>query len=136
GGHPRLVHADADAVAGHARLRHLEQRAPDPVAVVDADFVIRQAFDGEVLAELPESEVAPAQLPLPVAVAIDLVDEDGPMLTAVADEVALSIAIQIEPPRHSPPHDGALPHRRMDRLSLPSDIVRKTDVNRQEPRDH
>ncbi|MNC95173.1 hypothetical protein D3C83_122260 [compost metagenome] len=58
------------------------------------------------------------------------------MLATVADEVALSIAVQIEPPRHARSRDGALPHRRMDRLSLPGDIGRKTDVDRQEPRDN
>ena len=56
GRHPGLVHPDADAVARHTRLRHLEQRAPDSVAVPDAHLVIGQAVDGEVLAELAESK--------------------------------------------------------------------------------
>ena len=54
--HLRLVHANSDAVAGDPRLSHLEQRSPDPVAVADADLVVRQPLDREVLAELPVGE--------------------------------------------------------------------------------
>ena len=52
--HRRLVHPDADAVARHARLGDLEQRPADAVAVADADLVVGEALDGEVLAELAE----------------------------------------------------------------------------------
>ncbi len=48
----RVVHPDADPVAGDSRLGHLEQRLPDPVPVADAHPVIAQAVDGEVLPEL------------------------------------------------------------------------------------
>ena len=54
--HGGLVHADADAVTGDARLGDLEQRVADPVAVADADLVVGQALDGEVLAELAGGE--------------------------------------------------------------------------------
>ena len=131
GRHPGLVHSDADAVTGHTRLRHLEQRAPDPVAVADANLIIGHTFNGEVLAKLSEAEVIPAKFPLPVMIAIDLVDKDGPMFAAVADQVALSVAVEIERPRHAPARNGALPHRRVNRLSMPRDILWKTDVNRQ-----
>jgi len=59
-----------------------------------------------------------------------LVDKDGAML-AVADQVALSVTVEIEPPRHAPARNGALPDRGMDRLPAPRDIVWKADVNRQ-----
>src|SRR5262245_52661315 len=65
GRHARLVHPDADAIAGHARLRHFEQGAADPIAVANADGIVRQPFDGEVFPELAVGEVAPAQLLLP-----------------------------------------------------------------------
>ena len=55
--HPRLVHANADAIAGDPGLRDLEQGAADPVAIADIDAVVRQAFDGEVLAELSVDKV-------------------------------------------------------------------------------
>jgi hypothetical protein len=33
GGHTRLVHSNANPVAGHAGLRHFEQRAANPITV-------------------------------------------------------------------------------------------------------
>src|SRR5215471_18924233 len=50
--HPGFVHPNADAVAGHARLSDLEQCAADLITVADANGIVRQAFDREVLAEL------------------------------------------------------------------------------------
>ena len=58
--HARLVHANADAIAGDPRLRDLEQRAADPIAVADIDAIVRQAFDREVLAELSVDKVGPS----------------------------------------------------------------------------
>jgi hypothetical protein len=58
-GHPGLVHADADPVAGDARLRHLEERSADAMLVANTHLVVGQAIDREVLAELPKSEAAP-----------------------------------------------------------------------------
>ena len=39
----RVVHPDADPVAGDPRLGHLEHRLADPVPVADAHLVIGQA---------------------------------------------------------------------------------------------
>ena len=41
-GNPRIVHADPDAIAGDARLRYLEARAADLVAIADAHLVVGQ----------------------------------------------------------------------------------------------
>ena len=68
--HLRLVHPDAEPVAGDARLRHFEQRASNPVMVANAHLRIGQAVDGEILAELPVNEVSSAKLSLPIAVGI------------------------------------------------------------------
>ena len=38
--HARLIHADADAVAGHARLRHFEDRSTNPVLITYADLIV------------------------------------------------------------------------------------------------
>src|SRR3954464_5554865 len=95
--HPRLVHANANAIAGNARLRYLEQGAADLITVADANGIVGQSFDREVLAELSVDEVGPLQLLLPVAIRFDLVDEGGPLLAAVAAEVALTVAVQIQP---------------------------------------
>ena len=62
--HLRLVHSDAEPVAGDARLRHLEQRASNPVMVADAHLCVGQAVDREVLAELTVNEVSCGQAEL------------------------------------------------------------------------
>src|SRR5258707_398730 len=50
--HPGLIHPNADAIAGNARLCDLEQRAADLITVADAHGFVGQSFDREVLAEL------------------------------------------------------------------------------------
>src|SRR5215813_9520276 len=67
-----LVHADADAIAGNARLSDLEHRGADLETVADADAIVGQSFDGEVLAELSIDEVGPLQLLLPITIRVDL----------------------------------------------------------------
>src|SRR5260370_36161486 len=66
GRHPGLVHPNADAITGNARLRDLEQRAAYLITVSDADGIVGQPSDGEVLAQLSEDELAPPQLLIPV----------------------------------------------------------------------
>ena len=48
-----------------------------------------------------------AQLALPVAVGLGLVDVHGAVLAAVADEVGLPVAVDVEPPDRDPPGTGA-----------------------------
>ena len=90
-------------VAGDARLRHFEQGAADPVAVADAHLLVRQAVDGEILPELPIGEVVSTELALPIAIGVDLIDEDGPVLAAVPGQVSLPVAVDVEPPHHARP---------------------------------
>src|SRR3954447_11696283 len=59
-GHPRLIHADADPIARHARLRHLKFSITDPIAIADADLAVRKSFDREVFPELSEWEIVAA----------------------------------------------------------------------------
>src|SRR5262245_42530594 len=66
--HPGLVHPNADAIAGNARLSDLEQSAADLIAGTDANSVVGQSFDREILAELSVDEVGPLQLLLPIAI--------------------------------------------------------------------
>src|SRR5579863_4512230 len=109
GWHTRLVHADADAVAGHAWLRYLKFSTTDAVAIADADLVIGKPLDGEVFSELAESKIVAAQKALPVMVGINLVDEYGAVLPAMTFEIGLGIAIDIESAHHSPPRDWRFP---------------------------
>src|SRR5215467_14197088 len=91
--HPGLVHPNADAIAGDARLRDLEQRAADLITVADAHGIIGQSFDREVLAELSVDEIGPLQLLLPKVIRFDLVDEDGALLTPVPGQVTLTVSV-------------------------------------------
>ena len=134
--HGRLGHPDADAVARHARLGDLEQRLADPVAIADADLVVGEALDGEVLAELPVGEVASSQFALPVAVGLDLVDEHGAVLATVRKPVGLVVAVDVDPPHHARPSDRLLPDRGADGLALPLDLAGATDVDGQKPAAH
>jgi hypothetical protein len=132
--HARLVHPNADAIAGDARLRHLEQGAADPIAIADAHRSVWQSFDGEVLAELAVDEVAPFQLLFPVAVGIDLVDVDRAVHAAVAGQVALPIALDIQPVDAAAARHRILPDRGMHRATLPRDVARESDVYREQSR--
>ena len=96
-----------DPVARDAWLGDLEHGVADPVAVADADLVVGEALDGEVLAELPVHEVVAAELALPVAVGVELVDEDGALLAAVAGEIALAVAVDVQPAHPARPADRA-----------------------------
>ena len=128
----RVVHPDPDAVAGDARLGDLEDRGADPVAVADADLVVAQSLDREVLAELAVDEVASSELALPVPVGVDLVDEDRALLAAVPGQIALTVAVDVEPAHPARAGDGVLEDAREDGLPLPGHVLRHADVDRQQ----
>src|SRR5262249_19322063 len=133
GRHPGLIHADADTVAGHARLGDFKQRPADPIAVADADLAVGQAFHSEVLSELPEGEVTSLQLTLPVAIRIHLVDEDGALFSTVTVQITLRVTIDVEPPNQAPSLHGLFPHGRVHYLPAPCDLPGTTHVDRQQP---
>jgi hypothetical protein len=60
--HSRLVHPNADAIAGNARPNSLENRAADLITLADAHDIVGQSFNREVLTELPGDKVRPLQL--------------------------------------------------------------------------
>src|SRR5262249_22579739 len=124
GGHARLVHADANPVAGHARLRHFEQRAANPITVTDADLIVRQSLHREVLAELSKHEVLASELPFPITIGIDLIDENGPVLATVTMQISLAVAVDVQPPDLTATADRVLPHGRVHALAVPLDVAR------------
>ena len=128
--HPGLVHPNADAIAGNARLSDLEQRAADLITVADAHGIVGQSFDREVLAELSVDEVGPLQLLLPIAIRFDLVDEDGALLTPVPGQVALTVSVQIQPADPTAATHRILPDPGVHSAPLPLDVARKSDVHR------
>src|SRR5436190_183685 len=132
GGDARVVHSDADAVAGDARLGDLEDGGADPVAVADADLVVAQPLDGEVLAELPVDEVASVEFALPVAIRVDLVDEHRALLAAMPGEVALTVAVDVELAHPARSAHRVLEHAGEDGLPLPGHVLRQADVDGQQ----
>src|SRR6185437_783132 len=108
--HPRLIHPNADAIAGHARLSNLEQRAADLETVADANGIVGQSLDREVLAELSVDEVRPLQLFLPEAIGFDLVDEDSTLLAPMAGQVALTVPVEVQAPDATAASDRILPN--------------------------
>src|SRR6185295_4535643 len=128
--HPRLVHPNANAITGDAGLSDLEQCTADLVTVADANGIVGQAFDREVLAELSVDEVGPLQLLLPVAIRFDLVDEGGSLRAAVAAEVALTVTVQIQPAAPTAATHRIFPDPGVYSAPLPLDVARKSDIHR------
>src|SRR5204862_7716429 len=108
--HPRLVHPNANAIAGNAGLSDLEHCAADLITVADANGIVGQSFDREVLAELSVNEVGPPQLLLPVTIRFDLVGEDGALLAPVPGQVALTVSVQIQSSNAAAASHGVLPY--------------------------
>ncbi len=131
-GNPRIVHADPDAIAGDARLRHLEDRAADLVAIADAHLVVAESFHGEVLAELSVHEVVSSQLAFPVPIRVDLVDEHRTLLAAVPRQIALTIAVNVEPADPAGTGHRVLEDPGEDGPPLPGHVLRQADVDRQQ----
>src|SRR5262245_528324 len=125
----RLVHPETDAVTGDARLSDFEDGGADLVSVADADLVVAQSVDGEVLAELPVDEVVSFELACPVAVGVQLVDEDGALLAAVPRMIALPVAFDVEPAHSTRAVDRIFEDAGVDRLSLPRHVSRHPDVD-------
>src|SRR3954451_22300527 len=132
GGHPRLVHPNADAIAGHARLRDLEQRTADLIAVPDEHRIVWQSVDGEVLAELSVNEVVSFQSLLPIAIRLELVDKDGALLTAVPRDVALAVSGYIQAADTAAATHRILPDPGVHDAAVPLDVPGQSNVHRDE----
>jgi hypothetical protein len=128
GRHTRLIHADAHAVARHARLRYFKYGTTDTVSIADAHLVIRESLDGEVFSELTESKITAAEKALPVMVRVRLVDKYGAVFPSVTGEIGLRITIDIELAHHSPSRNRRFPDCGSDRFAVPCHVAWKTDI--------
>ena len=104
----------------------------DPVAIADADLVIGEPLDGEVLAELSVDEVVSSELAFPVPIRVDLVDEHRALLAAVPRAIALTVALDVELADSAPTLDWILEDAGEDGLPLPRHVLRHADVDRQQ----
>src|SRR5271165_977430 len=93
--HARLIHTDTDPVASDARLRHFEECVANAIPVTNTNLVVREAIDGEVLAELAVRKVFAPKLVFQVSIGACLIHEDRTMLTAVSREISLDTAVSI-----------------------------------------
>ena len=57
----------------------------------------------------------------------------GAVLAAVAAEVALPIAVDIEAPHHARTGDGLFPDPGVDGVAPPGDVTRQADIDRKQP---
>ena len=129
GGQFRLAEPQAHPVAGDAGLGDLELGLADAVPVPDADLVVGQAVNGEVLPEMAVVKVVAPEMPRPVPVGVGLVDQDGPLLAAVPGEVALAVAVDVQPADHRRAVHRMLPDSGVHRPPLPGHVLRQADVH-------
>jgi hypothetical protein len=101
-----------------------------PVAIANAHLLVRQASDREILTELPVGEIAPAELALPVMIGADLIDKYSAVFAAMPSQVALPVAIDIEPPDHAGALDRVFPYAGVDCPALPGHILRHAHIYR------
>jgi len=127
-GHSRFVHANAQAIAGYARLCYLEYRIPNAISITDADLVIGKSFNGEILSELSETKIITNEKALPVMVGVYLVNKHRALLATMTGEIGLRVAIDIQLAHHPSSLDRKLPNRRSHSLAVPCDVAWKTDI--------
>src|SRR4051812_7073749 len=99
-GHLRLVETQADPKARDTWLGDLELRATNAVSVTDADILVGKPADGEVLPEIPRSQVVAVEKFGPEVIRLGLVDQHCALFTTVAAEVTLAITVEVEPASH------------------------------------
>ena len=134
--HLGLAEPHAHPEARHPRLGYLELRLADAVAVADADLVVAEAGDGEVLAEHPRHQIVTVEVAPPMVVGLGLVDHHGPLFAAVAAEVALTVSVDVQPADHHRFGHRVLVDAGVDGLAAPRHVGGHADVHRHQRRRH
>ena len=129
GWHARFVHANADAVACYAGLRHFKCRITDAVAIANADLVIRKSLNGEVFAELAKNEVFTSEKAPPLMIRIRLINKNGALLTTMTGEIGLGVANKIELAHHLSSLNGTFPDCGTDSLTVPCHVAWETGID-------
>jgi hypothetical protein len=65
---------------------------------------------------------------------VELVHVDRSLLAPMASEIALPVAVDVQPPHAAGPVDGLLPDAGVDGPPLPLDVTGQADVDRHERR--
>jgi hypothetical protein len=66
GRHLGIVHPNPGAIAGNARPRHFKDRGADLVSVPNANLIVGEAFNSEILSKLSVLKVISTEFPLPM----------------------------------------------------------------------
>ena len=127
-GHFRFAEAHTDPETRDPRLGDLEFGLADAVPVANADLSIAEPVDREVLPEVPRSQVVTPQVALPIVIRLRLVDHHGALFTTMPGEVALAIAVDVEPSDHDRSVKRGLPDAGVNGLALPLHVFGHTDV--------
>ena len=91
-------------------------------------LVVGQPLDGEVFAELAVLEVVTAEPPSPEFVGLALVDKHSANFAAMAVEIALPVAVDVQLADHLRPLDGILEDSRVDGPAVPGNVLRHSDI--------
>jgi hypothetical protein len=113
-------------------LRDLKYRTADSVPVSDADLIVRQTIDSEILSELSELKIITPEFALPISIRLDLIDHHGTLFATMTLKICLAIAIKIQSPSKNTMRYGTLQDRGTNKLALPFNFAWKTDIDGQE----
>ncbi len=128
GCHPRLIHANADAVTRYARLCHFKYRITNAVAIANADLVIGKLLYSEVFSKLAEDEVFTSEKAFPVVIGVHLIDKNGALLPTMTGKIGLGVANNIELAHDLSSLNWTFPDRGTDSLTVPGHVAWKTDI--------
>jgi hypothetical protein len=70
------------------------------------------------------------QFVLPIAIRLNLVDEDGALFTPMPGQIALPVSVQVQPADPAAATHWILPDRGVHSAPPPLDVARETDVHR------
>ena len=112
-------------------MSHFKDGGADPVPVPNANLIVGETFDGEILSKLSILEVISAEFALPIPVGFELIHHDGTLFAAVAFEIGLAIAVEIEPSSKDAPGDRAFPDRGADDFALPCNFTWEAHIDGQ-----
>ncbi len=95
-------HLDPELEARDARLGHFDQRATHAKHVADVNLILQHSLDGEILPELPESEISSTELALPVVIVLYRVYVGRFIDAAVTYGIRLLVPVEVQRPKHDP----------------------------------
>jgi hypothetical protein len=127
--HLRIVHSNSEAIAGNTRLSYFEHGSANPVSVLNANLIIGQTLDGEIFTKLSVCEVISAEFPFPILIGFDLINHHSTVFAAMAFEIALGIAVEIEPSSEDTAGDRAFPDGGAHDFALPCNLRGQANVN-------